>query len=102
MLPGAESCASQGTCSEKKKKRKKGFYYSSKKNLDRSRMRNANKEFKFRGPSKLLDFGNANVADIASDPDGVLQDVQEEDEVMITAVNNATCTTEVIVGLTPA
>jgi hypothetical protein len=41
MLLGAESCASQGTRSEKKKKKKwkKGFYYSSKKNLDRSRMR---------------------------------------------------------------
>jgi hypothetical protein len=102
MLPGAESCASQGTRSEKKKKKKKGFYYSSKKNLDRSRMRNANKEFKFRGPSKLLDFGNANIADIASVSDRVLQDVQEEDEVMITAVNIAACATEVIVGLTPA
>jgi hypothetical protein len=65
MLPGAESCASQGTRSEKKKKKKKGFYYSSKKDLDRSRMRNANKEFKFRGPSKLPDFGNAEVDDIA-------------------------------------
>jgi hypothetical protein len=101
MLPGAESCASQGTRSEKRKKR---LYYSSKKNLDRSRMRNANKEFKFRGPSKLLDFGNADVANIVSVSDGVLQDVQDEDkdEVMITAVNNAACTTEVIVGLTPA
>jgi hypothetical protein len=72
MLLGAESCASQGTRSEKKKKRKKGFYYSSKKNLDRSRMRNANKEFKFRGPSKLLEFGNTDVADIASVSDGIL------------------------------
>jgi hypothetical protein len=69
MLPGAESCASQGTRSEKRKKR---LYYSSKKNLDRSRMRNANKEFKFRGPSKLLDFGNVDVADIASVSDGVM------------------------------
>ena len=66
MFLGAESYASQGTCSEKKKKRKKGFYYSSKKNLDRFRMRNANKEFKFIGPSKLPDFGNANGANIAS------------------------------------
>jgi hypothetical protein len=65
-------------------------------------MRNVNKEFKFRGPSKLLDFENVDVVDIASVSDGVLQDVQEEDEVMITAVNNAACTTEVIVGLTPA
>jgi hypothetical protein len=35
-------------------------------------MRNANKEFKFRGPSKLLDFGNADVVDIASVTDRVL------------------------------
>jgi hypothetical protein len=76
MLPGTESCASQGTCSEKKKKKKKKrFYYSSKKDLDRSRMRNANKEFKFRGPSKLLDFGNADIADIAGLTDEALQDV---------------------------
>jgi hypothetical protein len=40
--------------------------------LDRSRMRNANKEFKFRGPSKLLDFGNVEVADIAGVTDRVL------------------------------
>jgi hypothetical protein len=71
MLLGAESYASQGTRSEKKK-RKKEFYYSSKKNLDRSRMRNANKEFKFRGPSKLLDFGNADIVDIVGVTDGVL------------------------------
>src|SRR5450759_2472789 len=102
MLPGAESLPSQGTCSEKKKKRRKGFYYSSKKNLNRSRMRNANKEFKFRGPTKLLDFGNANVVDIASDSLGVLQDVHEEEEVMIEAANIATCETEVIVGLSLA
>jgi hypothetical protein len=70
MLPVADSCASQGTRSEKK--RKKGFYYSIKKDLDRSRMRNANKEFKFRGPSKLLDFGNADVADIAGLTKGAL------------------------------
>jgi hypothetical protein len=75
MLPGTESCASQGISSEKKKKRKKGFYYSSKKDLDRSRMRNANKEFKFRGPSKLLDFENVDVIDIASVTVGALQDV---------------------------
>jgi hypothetical protein len=101
MLPRAESCASQGTRSEKKKKRKKGFYYSSKKNLDRSRMRNASKEFKFRGPSKLLDFGNANVADIAGVTDRVLQDVQEVEEVLITDVNIAACATEVNIGPTP-
>jgi hypothetical protein len=100
MLLGAESCASQGTRSEKKKKRKKGFYYSSKKNLDRSRMRNANKEFKFRGPSKLLDFGNADGADIAGITDGVLQDVLEVEEVLITDINIVACVTEVNIGPT--
>jgi hypothetical protein len=35
-------------------------------------MRNANKEFKFRGPSKLLDFGNVEVADIGGVTVGVL------------------------------
>jgi hypothetical protein len=35
-------------------------------------MRNANKEFKFRGPSKLLDFGNADIVDIVGVTDGVL------------------------------
>jgi hypothetical protein len=73
MLHGAESCASQGTRSEKKRKR--GLYYSSRKNLERSRMRSANKEFKFRDPSKLLDFGNTDVADIAGVTDGDLQAV---------------------------
>jgi hypothetical protein len=74
MLPGVESCASQGTQGvKKKKKRKSKLYYSSKKDLERSRMRSANKEFKFRGPSKLLDFGNAEVVDIAGVTDGDLQ-----------------------------
>jgi hypothetical protein len=58
--------------SEKKKKRKRGICYSSKKDLERSRMRAANKEFKFRGPSKLLDFGNADIANITCVTDGVL------------------------------
>ena len=103
MLLGAESCASQGTHSEKKKKKKKkGFYYSSKKNLDRFRMKNANKEFKFRGPSKLLDFGNTDIADIASLFDGALQDVQEVEEVMIVDFNKGACATKVNIGLTPA
>jgi hypothetical protein len=101
MLPGAESCASQGTRSEKKKKRKRGLYYSSRKDLERSRMRSANKEFKFRGPSKLLDFGNADIADIASITDGDLPAVQEVEEEMIVDVNKAACTTEVNVGTTP-
>ena len=65
-------------------------------------MRNANKEFKFRGPTKLLDFGNIDVVDIASVSDGVLQDVHEEEEVMIATANIATCITEVIEGLSPA
>ena len=72
MLPGAKSCVSQGTCSEKRKKKKKGFYYYSNKDLDRFRMKNANKEFKFRGLSKLLDFGNVEVADIVGVIDRVL------------------------------
>jgi hypothetical protein len=38
-------------------------------------MRSANKEFKFRDPSKLLDFGNTDVADIAGVTDGDLQAV---------------------------
>jgi hypothetical protein len=56
----------------KKKKRKQKFYYSSNKALEKLRMRTANKEFSFRGPIKLLDFGNANVIDIAGVTDGVL------------------------------
>jgi hypothetical protein len=98
MLLGAESCASQGTHSEKKKKKKKkkkGFYYSSKKDLDRSRMRDANKEFKFRGPSKLLDFGNAEVADIAGVTVGVMQDVQEVEEVLMSNFEDSECATQV-------
>ena len=61
-------------------------------------MRNASKEFKFRGPSKLLDFGNADVADIAGLSNGALQDVQEVEEVMITNVNKLVCAMEVNVG----
>jgi hypothetical protein len=101
MLPGAESCASQGTRSEKKKKRKRGLYYSSRKDLERSRMRSANKEFKFRGPSKLLDFGNADVVDIAGVTGGDLPTIQEVEEEMIADVNKAACTTEVNVGTAP-
>jgi hypothetical protein len=56
----------------RRRRGRRGFYYSSKKDLDRSRMRNANKEFKFRGPSKLLDFGNIDVADIAGLTEGAL------------------------------
>jgi hypothetical protein len=101
MLPRAESCASQGTRSEKKKKTKRGLYYSSRKDLERSRMRSANKEFKFRGPSKLLDFGNADVVDIAGVTGGDLPTIQEVEEEMIADVNKAACTTEVNVGTAP-
>jgi hypothetical protein len=101
MFPGAESCVSQGTRSEKKKKRKKGLYYSSRKDLERSRMRSANKEFKFRGPSKLLDFGNIDVADITGVTDGDLLAVQEVQEELIADVNKEACTTEVNVGTAP-
>jgi hypothetical protein len=75
MFPGAESCASQGTRNVKKKRSKSKLYYSSKKDLERSRMRSANKEFIHRGPSKLLDFGNVDVANIAGVTNEVLQDV---------------------------
>jgi hypothetical protein len=60
----------------KKKKRKSKLYYFSKKDLERSRMRSANKEFTFRSPSKLLDFGNANIVDIVGVTDGDLQAIQ--------------------------
>jgi hypothetical protein len=65
-------------------------------------MRNANKEFKFRGPSKLLDFGNAEVADIASVTVGVLQDVQEVEEGLISNVDDVECATQVNVCPAPS
>jgi hypothetical protein len=92
------SCTSQGTCSVKKKRRKHKLYYSSNKALEKSRMRRANKEVSFRGPIKLLDFGNADVADIASVTDGVLRAVQEVEEVMITDINKVACATKVNVS----
>jgi hypothetical protein len=73
MLPEVKPCVSQGTCSVRKKKRKNKLYFSRKKALEKLRMKTANKGFNFRGPNKLLDFGNANVADIASITNGVLQ-----------------------------
>ena len=57
-------------------------------------MKNANKEFKFRGPNKLLDFGNIEVADIAGVTVGVLQDVQEV-EGLISNIEDAKCATQV-------
>ena len=61
-------------------------------------MRSANKEFKFRGPSKLLDFRNTDVVDIASVIDKDLPIVQEVEKEMIADINKETCTTEVNVG----
>jgi hypothetical protein len=61
-------------------------------------MRSANKEFTFRGPSKLLGFGNADDADIAGVTDGDLQAIQEVEEVMIADVKKVACVTEVNVG----
>lgn len=77
MLPEAEASASHGTCSVWKKKRKNKLYFSTKKALEKLRMRMANKKLNFWGPSKLLDFENTNIVDIASMTDGVLQAVQE-------------------------
>jgi hypothetical protein len=57
--------------------------------------------FKFRSPSKLLDFGNANVADIAGVTDGDLQAVQEVEEVMIVDFNKAACATKMKIGPAP-
>jgi hypothetical protein len=64
-------------------------------------MRMPNKKFSFRGPIKLLDFGNADVANIAGVTDGDLPAVQEVEEEMIADVNKAACTTKVNVGSTP-
>jgi hypothetical protein len=85
----------------KKKRRKQKIYYSSNKALEKLRMRTANKEFSYRGPIKLLDFGNADVVDIASVTDGDLPAVQEVEEEMIANINKAACTTEVNVGSVP-
>jgi hypothetical protein len=101
MLPEAGSCASQGTCSVKNKRRKQKFYYFSNKALETSRMRMANKEFSFWGPIKLLDFGNADVADFANVTDDNLWVVQEVEEEMITDINKAECATKVNVSLDP-
>jgi hypothetical protein len=96
MLPKPDASASQGTLSVKKKRRKRLLYYSSKKDLEKSRMRSANKEFIFRRPSKLLDFRNANVADIAGVTDNVRLAVQEVEEGMISIIYKEECANEVI------
>jgi hypothetical protein len=72
MLPEVEASASQGKCSVRKTKRKNKLYFLSKKALEKSRMKMAIKVFNFWGPSKLLDFGNTDVVDIASVIDGIL------------------------------
>ena len=64
-------------------------------------MRIVNNEFSYQGPIKLLDFGNADVANIAGVIDGDLPVVQEVEEEMIANVNKATCTTKVNVGSAP-
>jgi hypothetical protein len=43
----------------------------------------------------LLDFGNADIVDIAGVTDGVLVVVQEVEEMMISDVNEAECTTQI-------
>jgi hypothetical protein len=96
MLPEAEASASQGTCSVRKKKKKRKLYFSSKKALEKLRMRTANKEFSFQGHSKLLDFGNTEVADITGVTNDVLQAIQEVEEVMISDVNEEKCANEMI------
>jgi hypothetical protein len=72
MLTEADACASQGACNVKKKKRKNKLYYSSKKALEKLRMRVANIVPKFRAPAKLLNFEDADIANIASVSDKVL------------------------------
>jgi hypothetical protein len=85
----------------KKKRRKQKFYYSSNKALEKSRMRMANKEFSFRGPIKLLDFGNADVVDIAGVTDSILRAIQKMEEEMITDINKAACATKVNISPDP-
>jgi hypothetical protein len=72
MLPEFEACASHDICSVKKMKNNNKWYYSSKKASEKSRMKMAYKEFKLRGLSKLLDFTNVDVADIAGVTEVVL------------------------------
>jgi hypothetical protein len=64
-------------------------------------MRMANKEFNYRGPIKMLDFGNADVVDFAGVTDGDLSAVQEVEEEMIANANKAACTIEVNAGFAP-
>jgi hypothetical protein len=49
----------------------------------------------------LLDFGNADVADIAGVTNGVLGAIQEVEEEMITDINKAACATKVNVSPDP-
>jgi uncharacterized protein with von Willebrand factor type A (vWA) domain len=85
----------------REKKRKNNFYYSSKKALEKSRMRLANKECETGGPSILLNFGNADVADIVGAIDGVLHAIQEVEEVMNININDVECATKETVSPAP-
>jgi hypothetical protein len=85
----------------RKKKRKCKLYFSSKKALERSSMRMANKECNFRGPSKLLDFGSTDIVDIIGISDGVLWAVQEVEVMRISDVNEVKCATQMNVCPTP-
>jgi hypothetical protein len=85
----------------RKKWKKSKLYYSSKKALEKSRMTMANNEFKFRGPSKLLDYGDANVADVVGVTDGDLQAIHKLEETMNTDIIDAECVTEEIISPAP-
>ena len=58
-------------------------------------MRATDKEFKFRSPNKVLDFEDANVADVAGITNRDLQAIHELEEIVITDVNKATCAIKV-------
>lgn len=77
----------------RKKRRKSKLYFSSKKAFEFLGMRTASKEFNFRNPSILLSFRNTYIVDIADVIDGVFQAIQEVEEMMISNVNEAKCTT---------
>jgi hypothetical protein len=94
MLMEVDECMFQNTCSVRKKTMKNKLHYSSKKALEKLRMRATNKVFKFRGPSKIHDFGYANIVDVADVSDKVLQVVKDVEELMNTDVNNSRCVIE--------
>jgi hypothetical protein len=55
----------------------------------------------FRGPTKLLNFGNGDVVDVAGISDKVLQVVQEEEDTMNIDVKDAECAKEEKVSCAP-